>query len=138
MLGVALLVARAAESILVGGSAGDALRSPPGVTFEPAVDPVSVTPADAIRAAGGPQPSTWRLVLMTNPNVGPGLSSGIGPKGLVRRPVYVLQYDNVPLPLYGPDTTSDDAPLAVGFAQTYIDATTRDVLYVVTFGDPGN
>lgn len=132
MLG--LLAVRQFGQASDGGGLADSLRTPPGVKFEPAVASAAITIDDAVRAAGGLPPDHALLVLMTNPNVGPGLSTSIGRDGLVRRPVYVLQYDQVPLPEYGPGADSS-GDLAVGFAQVYVDAETGRVLYVTTFGD---
>jgi hypothetical protein len=105
------------------------------VQFETALEPAAKTREDAIRAAAGRSPDMVRLVLMTNPNVGPGLSAAIGKGGLIDRPVYVLQYDNQPLPLYGPGAGANDE-VAIGYAQVYVDAESGELLYVATFGDP--
>ncbi len=101
---------------------------PPGVVFEDPPAESQVTLGAAISTAGGRQPDAWAYVLMTNPNVGPGLVPGLGPDGMVRRPVYVLQYENVEAPLFGPsvDTAASAVP---GTLQVYVDADTGTPLY---------
>lgn len=124
-----LVIAVAWLRIGVPASAGEGnVVVPPGVVFEdPPVAPH--VPVDvAINVAGGRRPDAWAYVLMTNPNVGPGLIPGLGPDGMVRRPMYVLEYENVEVPLYGPSVEASSKTVT-GTTQVYVDAETGAPLY---------
>jgi hypothetical protein len=112
------------------------LAVPDGVRFEAPNRPAGIAPDAAIAAAGGKRPTGLAYVLMSNPNVGPGLHPSIGNHGLVRRPVYVLQFDGVELVSYGGPVGKRPEGVPTGTAQTYVDAFTGQVLYTMTFGAP--
>lgn len=109
------------------------VSTPHGVTFEDPTQNAGIDLAAAVAAVGGRRPDAWRYVLLTNPNVGPELVAGVGPDGIVKRPAYVLQYNNVSVPLYGPSVES--APDAVlSTVQVYVDAMTGTKLYAQAIG----